>query len=110
MEEEKNVIAEEPVEVKIEGESTPQEIPPNVTIILSAVGIYRGNYNQKFQYYQVLGKDSAGRQFVITFATPHPYVERVERSFKVLLPVPVTIVEPNKEEVKQNEQPEQSAN
>lgn len=57
------------------------------TKILSAVGIYRGVVNTDKSYFQVVGEDETGRQYVMTFGCKTRYKEAMEKYFGKLNPI-----------------------
>ena len=61
--------------------------------LLSIDGIFKGNSDLMFQYYQVLLHDQDGKNYLGTVGTKLIYVDSVEKTFGRLLLVPAPRVE-----------------
>ena len=55
--------------------------------VLTAIGIEKGNSGGGFQYYQIIGEDEAGQQYLATFGVKLHHTESVEKTFGRMLPV-----------------------
>ncbi|MFA5152794.1 MAG: hypothetical protein WC554_09560 [Clostridia bacterium] len=75
-------------------DGTVTQVAEPTTTILSADGIYRGNFDSNIIYYQVVAKDTQGNSYVCTFGVPIIYQERIEKAFRVLIPIPFKPPEP----------------
>lgn len=58
------------------------------TKVLSAVGIYRGVSNPSMSYWQVVGEDETGKQYVMTFGSKSCYKETMEKYFAKMTVIP----------------------
>ena len=60
--------------------------------LLSIEGIFRGNSNLGYQYYQVLAYDQEGKKYMMSIGCKLIYQNTVEKSFArlVFIPAPTT--------------------
>jgi len=60
--------------------------------LLSIEGIFRGNSNVGYQYYQVLAHDQEGKEYMITIGCKLIHQNTVEKSFArlIFIPAPTT--------------------
>ena len=57
------------------------------SIVLAGVGIAKGNYDDKFAYYQIISKDESGQEFITTFGVRLYLTESTEKTFKRMFAV-----------------------
>lgn len=69
---------------------------PNDTKILTPLGIFRGNSDTKFQYYQMQAKDKDENMYILSFGCQLIHQESIEKSFNRLTLIPA----PTEEEMK----------
>lgn len=76
-------------------------------LVLSPLGIYRGNSGNGHQYYQMMLKDSTGTVYVASFGCKLNFTESIEKAFSRLTMIPAPeiadVVEIEQEEAEQSE-------
>jgi hypothetical protein len=57
-------------------------------VLLSSEGIFRGNCDLGFQYYQIVGKDYDNTAYIMTFGCKLIYQASMEKAFTRFFPIP----------------------
>ena len=75
----------------------------NIEKMLTIKGIFRGNGNTEYQYYQVMAEDNDGKKYIMSVGCKTIYTEACEKTFSRLLLVPAPKAEDIPPETKEGE-------